>query len=141
MIFLLTVSLLLLTCIVLWILATRKNHWIHYLLIPFLLFNIGFTWHTVDDILGQATEQLPQGKVHVVAVHVAKPHIYVVVRHQDNDEPTFHKIPYSKRNKDEIDAARQQMKKGVRMVAEFKEDDSQKTVQFFKWDHLENIPK
>ena len=144
MIFALSISLLLLTLlvIVMYIASrgTKLRSWVAYLVIPFLLFNIGFSWHTVNEILGQATTRYPSGKFDVMAVSKGQDVLYIVVKEQDRDEPTFHQIPNTEENRKQAEKAAKLLKKNVRIQGEIVNDQ---TPQFkaYKWDHQQAMPK
>ena len=143
MIFALSISLLLLTLLVLVMYiasrGTKLHSWVAYLVIPFLLFNIGFSWHTVNEILGQATTRYPSGKFDVMAVSKGQDVLYIVVKEQERDEPTFHQIPNTEENRKQADAVEKQLKKNVRMQGEFSGNTNQ--LKAYKWNHQQAMPK
>lgn len=145
MIFALATSLLVLTVLVLVIFILTKGgrlkQWVVYLVVPFLVFNIGFSWHTVNEILGQATANLPIGKFDVIAVGKKDEQLYIVVKQQDRDEPTFHTIPNTEENKKQLDSAQKLLKKNIPVVGEFSTEQSLGKLNVYKWDHQRAMPK
>lgn len=143
MIFALSISLLMLTLLVLVMFiasrGTKLHGWFVYLVIPFLLFNIGFSWHTVHEMLGQATTRYPAGKFDIVSVSKVQDMLYIVVKEKDSDEPTFHKIPDTEENRKQADAVEKQLKKNVRMQGEFSGNTNQ--LKAYKWNHQQAMPK
>lgn len=145
MIFALSISLLLLTLLVLVMYiashGTRLRSWIAYLVIPFLLFNIGFSWHTVHEIIGQATTRPPIGKFDIMAVSKGQGVLYIVVKEQDRDAPTFHQIPDTKENRKEVEKAANLLKKNIRMQGEIVKNQNNQQFKAYKWDHQQAMPK
>ena len=145
MIFALATSLLILTVLVLvmFILTkgSRLKQWIVYLVVPFLLFNIGFSWHTVHEMLGQATISLPKGKFDVMSVSKLGENLYIVVKQQDKDEPTFHTIPNTEKNKKQFEKAQKMLKKNIPVKGEFTLEQSEAQLNLYQWDHQKAMPK
>ena len=145
MIFALSISLLLLTLLVIIMYiasrGTKLHSWVAYLVIPFLLFNIGFSWHTVNEILGQATTRSPVGKFDIMAVSKGQGVLYIVVKEQNRDEPTFHKIPDTEENRKQVEKAAKLLKKNVRMQGEIVNDQTTQQFKAYKWDHQQAMPK
>ena len=145
MIFALSVSLLLLTLLVLVMYiasrGTRLHGWFVYLVIPFLLFNIGCSWHTVNEMLGHATTRYPNGKFDIMAVSKGDGFVYLVVKEQDSDEPTFHQLPDTEENKKEAERTERLLKKNIRMQGEIVEERTKGQFKSYMWDHQQAMPK
>ena len=145
MIFALSVSLLLLTLLVLVMYiasrGTRLHGWFVYLVIPFLLFNIGFSWHTVNEMLGHATTRYPNGKFDIMAVSKGDGFVYLVVKEQDSDEPTFHQLPDTEENKKEAERTERLLKKNIRMQGEIVEERTKGQFKSYMWNHQQALPK
>ena len=144
MIYALAASLMLLSIIVIAVLIALKStafKWVSYFIIPFLLFNIGFSWHTVNDLLGRATERLPEGQFEVLSVFTNKPFVYIVVREEGRDDPTFHKIPDTKQNRNKGAEAKELLKKGIKIQGEFRPGEQTPGFEFYKWNHQAEMPK
>ena len=145
MIFALSISLLMLTLLVLVMYiasrGTRLHGWFVYLVIPFLLFNIGFSWHTVNEVLGQATTRYPSGKFDIMAVSKGQGYVYLVVKEQDRDEPTFHQLPDTEENKKEAERTERLLKKNIRMQGEVVENQNKAQFKSYMWDHQQAMPK
>ena len=144
MIYALVASLILLTLMVIGLFITMRTtpfKWTSYFIIPFLLFNIGFSWHTIDDLLGRAAERIPQGQFELLAVFTEKPFIYVVVREEGTRDPTFHKIPDTKENRKKGAEAKELLKKGIKLQGKFKPGNLTPGFEFYKWNHQAEMPK
>lgn len=143
MIYSLSTSLLLLTVFVL-VLAIRSGvrSWINMILIPFFLFNIGFSWHIVDDLWGRPKMGLPEHEVQFLNHSVAKPWIYIVVKDANKEEPEFRKIPYNKENEKKLSKAKEKTKAGHRVIVKEQRDkDNAAEILLYDWNHLESMTK
>ena len=142
MIYLLTASLLLLTVLVIIItIRQRFRTWIVLLIIPFLVFNIGFSYHTVNELWGYAKQGYPREEVELLAYKIEKPDIYVMVR-EKNGKARLHLIPYTKKTEDDLNGAGREMKKGQRIMMKNRGHDIQESrVEFYSWRPAESMPK
>lgn len=143
MIYLLTASLLILTILTLiTALRARSRTWIMLLLIPFLIFNIGFSYHTVKELWGYPVEAFPEGEVELLAYKIEQPNIFIMIREQDG-QVRFHQIPYTKKREEQLDGAGKAMKKGQRMMMQRqgRKDDQESKVEFYSWRPAESMPK
>jgi hypothetical protein len=145
MILTLVASLMLLTIIVLVIII--KNGWksiVSLILMPFLLFNVAFSWHTVNELWGQAKLGMPAGEFTFLHGVSSKPWIYLLVVKEGKVEPTFHKIPWTKKDEEELEKGQRQQKQGKRIKgkqsSQGKSDDTQK-MMLYEWNHQSEIPK
>lgn len=143
MIYLLTFSLLTLTIITLIVaIRARFRTWIMLLLIPFLIFNIGFSYHTIKELWGYPVAAFPEGEVELLAYKIEQPNIFIVVRESDG-RVRFHQIPYNKRTEEQLDGAGKSMKKGQRMMMkkQGREHDQESKVEFYNWRPSDSMPK
>lgn len=143
MIYSLSTSLLLLTILVL-VLVIRSGvrSLITMILIPFLLFNIGFSWYIVNDLWGRPKMGVPEHAVQFLNHSVAKPWIYIVVKDPDKEEPEFRKIPYTKDNEKKLSDAKAKTKNGQRVkIKEQQIDGNTAEIKLYDWNHLESMVK
>ena len=143
MIILLAISLLILTLfVIVSLIRTKFNSIITIIITPFLIFNIGFGWHTINELWGSAKHGFPTEEVEIVAVHMSKPEIFVVIKRKETNAIRLHAIPATKENEKSLSDAKDKIKKGQKMMA--KGDDSKnepQDIKVYKWNHLENLPK
>lgn len=112
------------------------------ILIPFLLFNIGFSWYLVDDLWGRPRLGLPKHEVQFLNHSVAKPWIYIVIKDPNKEEPEFRKIPYNKDNEKKLSEAKSKTKAGQRVIVkEQQNNDETAEIKLYDWNHLDSMPK
>ena len=142
MIYLLTFSLLLLTILVILIAIRQKFRiWILLLIIPFLIFNIGFSYHTINELWGYPKQGYPQGEVELLTHKIEKPNVYILVREQ-NGKARLYLIPYTKKTEEGLTGASQKMKKGQRMMMKNQGHNTQESkFEFYSWKPAESMPK
>ena len=142
MIYLLTASLLLLTILVILIAIRQKFRvWIMLFIIPFLIFNIGFSYHTINELWGYAKEGYPKGEVELLAHKIEKPNVYILVREQSG-KARLYLIPYTKKTEEGLNGASQKMKKGQRMMMKNQGHNTQESkFEFYSWKPAESMPK
>lgn len=144
MIELLTLSLLLLTILVLAIIIKQKwSSVLSLILIPFLIFNIGFSWYTIDDLWGHPRHQFSKEEMEILTVIIKKPDIYLLAKGSTDVEPIFYKIPYTEKTEKALKEAQKRMKSGVRvMIKKFqgKENDNSE-FKLYDWDHKNLLKK
>ena len=144
MIYMLAASLLLLTVLVLVIIITNASKWNSLavmVIVPFLLFNIGFSWYTIDEMWGQAKEGLPEHKVFVLHAYVEKPWIFVTIK--DKEDIRLRKIPYTKSNQKKMSEATEKLKTGKKVQVQMFRNkiDSIAEIKVYDWDYLVDMPK
>jgi hypothetical protein len=142
MIYLLTASLLLLTVLVVIItIRQRFRTWIILLIIPFLIFNIGFSYHTVNELWGYAKEGYPKEEVELLTYKIERPEVYIMVREQSG-ETRLYVIPYAKKTEEDLKGAVDEIKKGQRMMMKNRGHDVQESkIEFYRWRPAESMPK
>lgn len=144
MIILLIASLFILSIIV--IVLIIKLNWksaVSLFLIPFLVFNIGFGWYTINKLWGQARQGKPEPHLQVVDVIVDKPWVYLLVKDKDK-QYIFHKIPYNKETEKQAAKAQKQLKKGQKIfIDETKNKNLEQQTHFewYVWRHEQSLPK
>jgi hypothetical protein len=143
MIYLLAASLLLLTILVL-IIAVRQKFrvWILVFIIPFLVFNIGFSYHTINELWGYPKQGYPMEEVELLAFKVEKPTVFIMVREQSG-RTRLYAIPYTKKTEEELESAGKQIKKGQRMMIKNKgrKDDQESKFELYSWKPADVMPK
>lgn len=142
MIYLLTASLLVLTVITLTVaIRARFRIWMMVFLIPFLIFNIGFSYHTVKELWGYAVEGFPKTEVELLTYKIEKPNVFITVRHDDG-RVRLYQIPYEKKTEEQLDSAGKAMKKGQRMMMKNRgHKDQESKVEFYSWRPSDSMPK
>lgn len=141
MIYLLTASLLILAVLVL-ILAIRAKYrtWTLILIIPFLVFNIGFTYHTVQELWGYPVKGYPQGEVELLAAKIEQPNVLIVVRYPDG-RSRLHQIPYTKQNEEQLLGANRELRKGRRIMMNNSGQTKESRFELYPWKPSEMMPK
>lgn len=143
MIYLLTVSLLVLTILTITVaIRARFRTWMLLLLIPFLVFNIGFSYHTIRELWGYPVEGFPQDEVELLAYKVEQPNVFIMVREQDG-KTRLYQIPYNKKAEEDLEGAGKAMKKGQRMMMKHqgRENEQESKVEFYSWRPSDVMPK
>lgn len=141
MIYLLTASLLLLTVLVM-IVAIRARYriWILTLLIPFLIFNIGFTYHTIQELWGYPVNGYPKGEVELLASKIEQPKILIVVRYSDG-RTRLHQIPYNKKDEEDLNGANRELRKGSRIMMNNIGEAQESRFELYPWKPSDMMPK
>jgi len=138
-------SLMLLTIIVLVVMIKEKwNPILMSILVPFLLFNVAFSWHTVNDLWGQPKDGLPEDdSFRVVYAKNAKPWIYLLTIEPDVDYPVFRRIPWTKQSQEQLEKGTKAQKEGKRMVAKKSKTptDADTQIELYEWDAQTAMPK
>jgi hypothetical protein len=145
MIIFLTASLLVLAILVLAILIQQGwTKFLTLLLIPFLIFNIGFSWFTINELWGTPRLGLPAVKLELLHAAIRKPFIYILAVEPDSDkEPVLYKIPYSKQTEEKLAKAGKKLKKNQRVSIEQEGKPTHDTdgIKLYDWDHKAEMPK
>ena len=139
-------SFLLLSILVLVVIIKEKwNAILIAIIIPFLLFNIAFSWKTINDLWGQPKKGLPDDTVEftILFSKVQKPSIYLLISRKDIDYPVYHTIPWTKQNEEALQKGERAKKEGKKMVAKKKKTQNNNDVQLelYEWNHLVELPK
>jgi len=128
MIYVLTVSLLILTLLTITVLIKLKgNSPMFWVLIPILVFNVGFTWIVMSDLKGWPHQAMPPNDSVFYSSILSKPDIYLVAKPKDAKEPRFYAIPFTEENVKEIEKASKMTKRGQRVVIKQQKDNKFKT--------------
>jgi len=135
MIILLTISLVTLSVLVLLIQIRYKTRsWLILLLVPFLLFNIGFSWHTVSDLLGKPRHSTIQDHSQFLYAVVSNRWIYLLVAEPDTPQPIYYKIPYSEKLEQQLNKANEKAKNGERVMLKKNNTQDDSEYVFYNWE-------
>jgi len=139
MITLLFLSLFLLSILVIvLIIKLNWNSVISIFLFPFLLFNIGFSWYTVNELWGQPRNETPEQNSQVMYIGVSKPWIHILVK--EETETIFYRIPYTKEMEKQVSKMQRELKKGQKIFIERKNDEKSH-FEWYRWKHELSLPK
>lgn len=107
-----------------------------------MIFNIGFSYHTVNELWGYPVKASPKTEVELLAYKIEKPNIFIMIREQDG-QVRLHQIPYTKKNEEQLDSAGKAIKRGQRMIMkrQGRENDQESRVEFYSWQPAEFMPK
>jgi hypothetical protein len=149
MIYLLTISLILLTVIsILAVIKSDLKGWATAVIIPFLLFNVGFSWHTIESIKGEPALVELHGEMEFLFAVINRPTIYVLVREPGKENPRYYAIPYSEKTANDMTKAMRSTKNGERMMVKASKGDGtagernpQQRFEFYRFQHEELMPK
>lgn len=84
----------------------RKNLILLIFLIPMLLTSTVYTGYSIYALQGTPIVGIPVGKsVEIVWVEPAKPWIRLMLRVEDQPQPVYYKMAYTKKNMDELNKA------------------------------------
>ena len=121
MIYLATILLFMLAVVAIYaIIQTGKNNVITFFLIPLVLVSSIFTGYSIYVLQGTPVNTLPEGEVTVLWAEVQKPNIYFLVRHVDEQRPTYYRMPYTKENAKKMQGMKQKAEEGNPMEGKFK---------------------
>lgn len=142
MIYLLTATVFLMAVLIITVLIRQRfSGLLMAVLIPFLIFNTGFTYHTISELWGYAKTALPREEVELLAYKIQRPDIYIMVREQSG-RVRLHQIPYTKNTEDDLNGAGQQIKQGQRVMMRTRgHDGPESRTEFYNWRPAEQMPK
>lgn len=121
MIYLLSVSTILLFVLVivsLW--QSGFKHWSLWIIVPFLIFNLGFGWYSVSSLLGYAHHGMPPSDHQLLHAVVSKPDIYILAQ-GPQDSPRLYVFDYSEETAKKLAQAKQQIDSGQRVMTQRKD--------------------
>lgn len=141
MIYMLSVSLLVLFLMIIWISWNQGfRNSVLWALIPFLLFNFGFAWHTLSDLKGWPYHGTPVQESKLIAAQVQKPWIYILAQASEH-EPRLYAIPYSPEKAERIQKAAKQAADGQQMMIRSNMNNDSGELIIYKFNHLTNYSK
>jgi len=140
MLYLLTFSsiiLFLLVFISLW--KCNFRGWYNWILIPFLIFNLGFSWYTLLELKGWPYHSYPINEYIFIHGFENESHVYLIL--QDlNEEPRLYAIPYTEENSKRLQKGLQLAKQGYRvMIRNQPENPTQ--LEFYEFSFQKKYPK
>lgn len=110
----------------------RIRPWL-IVLIPFILFNLGFTWYNLQQLAGYPSNGTIKDNSYVLHATTARPWIYVSVWQPQDDHPRLYQLPYSKKLEDQLEKIMAQMQKGQRVLIKKSQDNSAGDYEFYSW--------
>ena len=142
MIYLLSVSIVLLfilTIIALW--RSGFKHWSLWIIIPFLIFNLGFAWHSISSLLGYPYNGLPPSEHRLLHYIIAKPDIYILAQ-ENNKEPRLYVFDYDPETAKKLTAAARDMDAGQNVVIKQQNKfNNESSLEFYNFQLQEHYPK
>lgn len=142
MIYLLSVSIIVLfvlTVIALW--RSGFKHWSLWIIIPFLIFNLGFSWYTISSLMGYPYHNTPPSEHQLLHFIVAKPNIYVLAK-ELNVEPRLYVFDYDEKTVKQLAEAKRQMQAGQRVMIDKKvRPDGNIELKFYNFSIQRVYPK
>lgn len=120
----------------------RTMAWI----IPLLVFNVGFSWHTIDALRGQPTQAAIQGEHELIFVHISRPNILLLVQ-SGAAVPVYHALPYSDRLARDLTAAQKSIQGGQKTMMRPRDRSGSGDpipdhhYEFYPFDHEHVMPK
>ena len=116
MIYILYISLLIISFVSLWVIISQKGNYIFKaIFIPALFLVVMSTWYTYNSLMGFATVQNPPEVVKYLS-HITDKHngwIYLTILNYDKKEPRMYKLPWNEELEKELDKTRQGQQQGV----------------------------
>ena len=116
MIYILYISLLIISFVSLWVIISQKGNYIFKaIFIPALFLVVMSTWYTYNSLMGFATVQNPPEVVKYLS-HITDKHngwIYLTILNYDKKEPRMYQLPWNEELEKELDKTRQGQQQGV----------------------------
>lgn len=138
MIYILTATLLILAILTITTLMKLKSGSpMFWILIPILIFNIGFTWLTASELKGWPVYEMPPDNALFYSSISSKPHIYLLIKPEGHREPRLYSIPYTEENAKKVYRASEATKRGQRLVIKQNQDK----LEFHQFDHTKKSKK
>ena len=142
MIYLLSASFILLFVLVivsLWHSGVR--HWSTWIIIPFLIFNLGFSWYSISSIMGYAYNGLPPTDHQMLYAVVSKPNIYVLAQ-GPQDAPRLYVFDYDEETARKVGQAAQQIASGQLVMTRRPSNiNNQGGLEFYNFELQKQYPK
>ena len=127
MLYILYISLLIISFVSLWVIISQKGNYIFKaFFIPALFFVVMSTWYTYIGIMGFATTQNPPEVVKYLS-HITDKEagwIYLTILNYDKKEPRMYKLPYNEDLAKELENTREGKLKGVVKYGRMKQEDN-----------------
>jgi len=141
MIYLLSLSIIvlfLLVIVAIW--RSGFKHWSLWIIVPFLVFNLGFSWYSISSLLGYAYENTPPSEHQLLHFIVAKPKIYVLAVGKGED-PRFYEFDYDAETAKKLSQAGREMESGQRVMIRKDTLNSKGKLEFYNFDIQQTYPK
>jgi hypothetical protein len=133
-----TIVLFLLVIVALW--RSGFKHWSLWIIIPFLVFNLGFSWYSISSLLGYPYANTPPSEHQLLHYIVAKPKIYVLAVGKGED-PRFYVFDYDPETAKKLSQAGREMESGQRVMIRENKLNSNGKLEFYNFDIQQNYPK
>lgn len=141
MIYILTVCVLILFLVMLWLSWNQGLRGVVlWFLIPFVVFNVGFGWHTLSELRGWPKYQVPHEHSRIIHVNVQKPWIYLTVQRPDS-EPRLYAVPYSPEKAKQAQQAQHKTAQGHTMMIRKSTDSESGEFVIYEFNHLNQYQK
>ena len=111
-----------------------------WFLIPFVLFNLGFSWHTLSELRGWPYHATPVADAQMLSAHVQKPWIYFVVQ-QVNQEPRLYAVPHTPERAKQAHQAQQRAAQGHQIMIMKKPTAESDDFILYEFHHLQQYQK
>lgn len=141
MIYLLTVCIVILFMLVSWLVwrqGMRGMVW--WFLVPFVLFNLGFSWHTVSELRGWPYHAVPHAESQMLYARVERPWIYFLVQ-QSGHEPRLYAVPYTPERAQQAQQAQSQAAQGQQIMIRGNRSTDSDEVVLYEFNHLDQYRK
>ena len=104
------------------LIEARKNYFMLFIFTPVILLTSIFSGSVLYSLQGTPIPGIPEHEVEVLWVEMAKPDIYFLARNlETGGEPKYYKIPYTDKNKQEMNAIQNKLEQGQKAEGEFTE--------------------
>jgi len=141
MIYLFSVSIIMLfvfTIIAAW--RTGIRHWSLWVIIPFLIFNLGFSWYTISSLKGYPYAAYPPGDHQLLYFAEAKPVIYILTQ-GPKKEPRLYVVDHSDELSKKLAQAGKQLKNGQTVMTRRTGNLNQGELEFYNFELQKSYPK
>lgn len=102
------------------LIQSKTNRWIVFILIPIILCMSLYTWQAITFLQGKPVAGLPEDKeVEIIYISVRKPDIYLLMKHIDQQQPTYYFVPWTKENAKKLQQLRRLQQAGLDLQGKF----------------------
>ena len=124
MIYVLTITLLALAILtIVTLIKIQGSSPIFWILVPLLIFNVGFTWIVMYDLKGWPVDTMPPNESTFYSSILSKPDIYIVAKPSDANKPRFYIIPFTEENAEQVKRASQMKERGQTVIIKQERDN------------------
>lgn len=102
------------------LIQSKTNRWLVFILIPIILCMSLYTWQAVTMLQGKPIAGLPEDKeVEILYITVRKPDIYLLMKHSDQEQPTYYFVPWTKENAKKLQQLKRLQAGGIDLQGKF----------------------